>query len=352
MNDHAALADYQERLAGLPEESFIGSILWFSVAGAVERGPDGARKVVPVRVSHLELEQWFDELGLDPAFLPPSIKRIDAFRNASSSVRRTYDMPVDGQSAELLVVEVRSDVDQVTRHVMRQVRDERQVKLDYDHLATLKFIRGGRTSMGKRSSGDHWKHQILSRTRGQDRAEVEALIEEIDERYHDLAANLHSAAIRAVLRSYLGHLNAIPMKSSGGLYFVHQTRQADLDGLQQLARRIGQGTLLEQFPLVDTEDSREMLKEAYQSEVEEECRLLLRDIAELNDRADTRGGAVDPKAYAALNGRYQEVMANAAEYTEMLGRSQGRAAAALELALDAVADLATRLAPARRSVPA
>lgn len=332
------LSEYKARLAGLPENKFIGSILWFTVAGTVEHSDSRGRRVVPVRVNHDQLEAWFDELGLTKDFLPPRIKKVDAFRNASSQVRREYALPTEGQFAELLVVEVKSDAEQVIRHVMRQVRDERREKLSYDHMATLKFIRGGRTAKGKRHSGDHWKSSILHAVQSPDREEVEALIEEVEDRYADLSANLQSPAIRGILRSYLSHLNAIPMKTSGGVYFVHKDRQDSLDALQKLARRIGQGCSLEQFPLIDTDDSRNMLTDAFESEVETECRLLLKEAAELNALAQEKG-ALDARKYAALNARYQEVQDRSEEYTRLLGVTQGRAASALELALITISDM-------------
>ena len=40
------LDDYQARLAGMDPDKFIGSILWFSISGQVER-EDGRRVQVP-----------------------------------------------------------------------------------------------------------------------------------------------------------------------------------------------------------------------------------------------------------------------------------------------------------------
>src|SRR5664279_5307403 len=99
----------------------------------------------------------------------------------------------------------------------------------------------------------------------------------------------------------------------------------------------------QQFPLVNTHDSRQMLTEAFQSEVENACRELLAEIAALNEKARANGNRINVKKYAEMNGRYQEVLSRSEEYTRVLGLSQGRAGAALELAMDSVMDLATRL---------
>lgn len=341
MAKSASLGDYRERLAGLPADHFVGSILWFSISGTVER-PDGRRTVVPVRVNSDQLEDWFDDLELDRDFLPARIKKIDAFRNASSQARSEYSL-TDGKRAQLRVEEVRSDAEQVIRHVMCLIVDSRNEQLSYDHMATLKFIRGGRTARGKRHSGDHWKYQVLHRVKGQDREKVEAFIADISQRYDDLAVNLQSPAIRSVLRQYLSSLNAISMKTSGGVYFVHKERWDVIDRLQELVKRISQGCVLEHFPLVDTDGSRSMLAEAHQAEVEEEIRKLLVEVATVEEKAKARGGRIEPKVYAQLNGRLQEVMTRSEDVAKTVGLAQGRASSAIELALDAVTDMATRL---------
>jgi hypothetical protein len=335
------LDDYRTKLAGLPAESFIGSILWFSITGMVER-PDGRRTVVPVRVSHSQLEVWFDDLSLDTSFLPPKIKKVDAFRTASSAAKAEYPLGND-QYAELMVREVVSDAEHVVRHVMREVRDTRGQTLSYDHMATLKFFRGGRTSTDKRHSGDHWKYNVLHGLAKVDLEQTEQLIADLNTRYTDLCANLQSSAIRGMIRNYLSSLNAIIVKPSGGVYFVHNSRQPTVDALQTLITRIGQGCTFYQFPLIDTPDSRLMLTDAFQSEVEDDCRLLLKDIAEINERSKSTGGKVNVKKYADLNARYQEVVSRSEEYTRVLGLAQGRAASALELALDSVMEIAFRL---------
>lgn len=339
----APISHYKDQLAGLPDESFIGSLLWYSISGTVEY-VDGKRIQIPVRVTREQLEAWFHELGLDTAFLPPKILKVDAFRKASTEARRVYDLP-DGSKAELYIDEVESNSEYVLRHIMRKIRDPRQQqdedKLTSEFMATLKFFRGGRTSKAKRSSGDHYKSRPRPGLSALDLGHVESMLEEIDDRYTDLSANLNEDKIRAVIRNYLTHLNAIGVKPSGAVYFVHKTRQRTLDALEELVTRIGQGCTMEQVPLLDDAKRRRMLTEAFQAEVEDDVRQLLGKVAEANAKA--KGGKVSPKLYAELNAKYQEVQSRSEEYTRVLGLAMGRAASSLELALDSVMDLATRI---------
>lgn len=353
------LDQYRAQVAALAPDRIIGSILWFSITGTVDR-TNGRRAVLPVRVTHDQLAAWFSDLDLDERFLPPRIKKIDAFRTATSSIKGTsYDLATEGQCAEFMVTEIDANPEFVLRHVIREVRDKRAGQSTYAHIATLKFFRGARSSAGKRHSMEHYKatvnHTLVEvgldgKKTGktypldaEDKFRVESLIDKINLDYTDLSANLHAQAIRAVIRNYLVHLNAIAVKPSGGVYFVHNSRQKTIDSLQELVKRIGQGCSFHMIPLPDTTEQREMLTEAFEAEVEDDCRLLLAEIAEANDKSKARSNKIPAKKYADLSARYRDVQERSEEYTRVLGLAQERAAAALEIALDSVMDLATRI---------
>lgn len=340
-----SLDQYRDRLAQLPEDRFIGSILWFSISGTVERA-DGKRSTVPVRVTHDQLEQWFEEFDLDKRFLPPRIAKVHAFRTACSEAVEKYALPTEGQTAELMVREVDFNPDFRIHHVIREVKDRRGKELAYEKVATLKFHRAPRTSKGKKSTGaEFYKSAVMHGVSQLDRDHIEALLQRFDARYNDLCTNLQAQAIRGMIRNYVTALNAIAVKPSGGVYFIHASRQNTLDGLQKLVQRIGQGSTLHQLPLIDTVEQREMLTDAFQDEVEDDVRLLLKDIAEANEKAKAagKGAKISPTKYADFSSRYTAITERAEEYTRVLGLAQGRAGAALELALDSVMEMATRI---------
>src|SRR5664279_2823997 len=275
------LLEYRQSTAQIIAEHpdmFIGALVWFSIAGTVSY-VNGKRTTIPVSVSYETLKQHFDDLNLDASFLPSPIRKVDAFRAASTAAKDNYPLPTEGQYAELLAREVTFDPDQVIRHVMREVRDTRGQKLSYDHVATLKFFRGGRIAEGKRHPGDHYRTQILHGLAPLDREHVQNLVATFEANYTTLSESLQSQALRAVIRSYV---------------------------------------------------SRQMLTEAFQSEVENACRELLAEIAALNEKARAHGDRINVKKYAEMNGRYQEVLSRSEEYTRVLGLSQGLAGAALE----------------------
>lgn len=353
------LKSYKERLAGLPHKNFIGSILWFSITGTVER-PDGKRTTVPVRVPEDVLPEWFDEFDLDPRYLPPRIKKVEVFRRVTTDFGKDEYALTDGRTVKLRVQEIDYTPDFVLRHIMRDVIDKRKQTAVTAHVATVKFFRAGRTSGAKRG-GDVYKQEILhtltelgldgkptGRTfnlAAQERTRVETVLTKIREAYDDRCINYHSDALRAVIRNYLVDLNAISVKPNGAVYFVHMSRQSTIDSLQKLVERIGQGCTFHQIPLLDTHEQRQMLTDAFQDEVQDDVRLLLADIAKHNEKAKKAAGKISPKKYAEFNSRLQNVMSRADEYTRVLGLAQGRSGAAIELGLDAIMDMMTRVDP-------
>lgn len=346
--------DYRTRLAGMPEDKFIGSLLWFTITGKDEF----TGKYTPVRITRDQLAEWFEELDLDPKYLPARIWKVNAFRKASSAVRQEYDGPEPGQTTVLRVVEIDHNDEWVLRHVLRDVHDKRTQTTTTSHVATLKFFKA--VSAGKAKTGEHYKtsinHNLIELGLDQqptnrkyplglvDQQHVEQLLADFEDRYAEMAINLDANAVRAVVRNYVLGINSIMVKPSGGIYFAHTSRWPTIDKLQQLVKKVGQGCSFSQTPLIDTPNERELLTEAFQSQVTTHVDRLLKDIAEANETAKGKpGGRIPVAEYTGFSSRFADLMSKADEYTRVLGLSQGRAASSLELVMDAIGDMAGRL---------
>lgn len=356
-------------------DAFIGRLVWFVIGGQVKytnglRG--GQRSTVPVSVERNKLEDWFNELNLDTSYLPPAPLKINAFRRASTDVHGKYEYALDAdQIATLEVVEIDANSEMIVRHLRRRSRNRRTEVLTDAHVATLRFYRGGRTSQGKRPSAEHVKteiHQVMKeygldgrRTDNVyqmtplDLQNVENAIADFRARYNAYTDYLHTDMLRAVVRNYLvgraggagsrlPGLNAICVKPSGGVYFVHQSRRETVDALQELVGRLGPGCQLHQLPLIDTLDQRQMLTDAFEAEVVDDIRLLLGAIGEVNERAAKQNRGINAQTYGELYARYTELQQRTQEYTGKLGLAQDRADKALELGQDTLLEMSGRIA--------
>lgn len=356
------LSDYRDEVAGLDPSQLLGNIVWFTVGGSTDRigtGVNTKRVHVPVRVTREQLAVWFDELGLDPNRLPPAILKINAFRLASTKTEKIHQLDKD-TTERIFTKEIDSNDEFVLRHVHRSVTNSKKQTTGYAHVATLKFMRGARSSKGKRPAAEHLLASVLNtiveigadgqatgnryNLVGDERARVDAFVQEFDDRYRDLSANLNEDRLRGVVRDYVTSLNAISIKSSGGVYFVHISRQETVNALETLVNRMGPGCSFDQVPLLNTPRQRTMLSTAFQEEVVSECEALLVQILEVEEKANKKnGGKINGADYASLKNKWDDLVTRSEEYTEVLGLLTGQASDYIDLSLTKLMTLTDRI---------
>lgn len=328
--------------AGLEGLHTLGSILWFTIGGSTTYDAKGARVTAPLRVSYEAVEAAFSQLGLDPQFLPPRIRPIDCFRKATGGVTAEYAIESDIPDARvtLVVKEVNVTTEQVERHVIREIRDGRRQTIGHQKVAELKFFRGRRTAAGRVPGTEQFTSALRAGLPDEEREQLVRLIERAQGEYEALNAHLTSQAIRGILRAYLVHLHAVAVRPSGGIYFVSNDSMDVVIKLQDFVSGLGPGCALHQLPLVDTTEQRDMLTDAYQTEVEDDVRELMRDIVAYQEKnADRVSGA----KYAEFNVRYQAILERSDAYSSELGLAQERAAGALGTASMVLGELANHI---------
>lgn len=309
---------------GVDDDIVIGSIVWYTISKA--------------KVTYPDLVEWFDELGLDSSFLPNDIKPVDAYRAATGSrVRFHYDLD-DGNSVELLVREVDSTSDMVVRHIMRELRDPGKRRLSYEKVGEAIFYRPQKSQ----------QHKVRFSVGGgavdtAERAKIETFVQGVEQRYHELAEFLQSQALRAVIRNYLVFLNALPVKQSGGVYFVSRTRQDILNSLQELVSRFDSGgdSSIHQIPLLDTGDQREMLSSALGDEVSKRCGALMDRLAALNERYD--GQKIPADQFAKASSELQDIIDKTEEHVRDLDLGRESADATLDIAKQSLLTMMDRV---------
>ena len=289
------------------------------------------------------LRLWFAELGLDEALLPPPIRAVDAFEKVTgpSGVRITYPLeePASparrrrrqdgkGREATLMIRHVRRDGQQVVRHLVREVRDEASVKLSYDvRLGECAFHRD------QAPSAPHGAGTMLVTP---DNAAIRQLTPAEQDRVGEVLAQIQDAyqrdchyltadRLRGVIRGYIEALNAIRVRPTGGVYFVHRAHASTLSALRDLVGRFGAGSHLSRVPIPDQDEMRQMVISAFTTRARDDLGKLAADIA-----AARRQNATDATV-AALYKRFKDLQAAAAGHAALLNTSLDDTTAALQL---------------------
>jgi hypothetical protein len=287
--------------------------------------------------------QWFRELGLNEAFAPGEIRAVDVYERITgpSGVKRAYPIgPVQtrrqrreegGRAREglLMIRHVSRSNTKIVRHLVREVRDEEQIRLSYDaRLAVITFARDRdeNAAAGAGALKIEPDRGSIAALPGPEQQHVEELLGEVRQAFATGRLFLSADKLRSVVRSYVESLRAIKVRPTGGVYFVGRQYAQTLSALRELVRRFGGGSYLTRVPLPDQDEMREMVIGAFVTRSKEELDRLARDIA-----AAMRDGQTGQAAIQALHKRFAGLQAAAAEHEQLLGGSIDDAQASMRL---------------------
>ncbi|GGS85097.1 hypothetical protein GCM10010156_49630 [Planobispora rosea] len=295
-------------------------------------------------VSHQELQRWFTELGLHQDFLPAPITPLNAYERVTgkTGVRTSYRLPestpLSGEKVEatLMIRHVSREPHQITRHLVREVRDEGRLQLSYDPgLAEIIFQRADRRQPGAGSLQIVPNAAAIAALAPPEQDTVRATLAEVEDAYRRQCHFYSGDQLRTLIRTYIEALHAVRVRPSGGVYFVHRAHAAPLAGLRELVARFGAGSSLTRVPLPDDEEMREMVIDAFTTKAEEELTRLSLEIA--TARAE---GASQAQVQALLR-RFDAVKDSTTEHSARLATSLKSTEAALQLVHAQMASLLT-----------
>lgn len=324
---------YIDQAQELPSDVVLGNIVWHTVN-------DGAYSLA-------DIEKSFDDLGMNPAFVPSPTTEFNAFEKACTNAVRAskpYPLPQNQVGEVMAIREAYKDDQQVIRHIVREVRDAKAKRLRYESVAKLILFRAQPGSDGKIMRGSHRLRAEIDSSvllRGE-QDHIKAVIDKWSEEFDRLYTYIDGDKARAIVRDYLGFLNAVMMKQ--GVYFVHANREDELAKLQTfVSTTLQNGCRVELFPIPELKRLRESVIEAFQDEAVKE----LNEVVAAISKVRTTRATITPQALAKLTDQYQGVMRKANEYTRTLRCTQDRTAGAAEIALESLnalrADMQTQM---------
>lgn len=312
-------ADILDENGDLPDDVLLGKIVLFTITDE--------------SITRSQLETRFMNLGLDKRLLPQDVKPIDAFKKATSEATDKYTLPGD-KTAVVLCRDVSANHEYVRRQITREVKDRRARQLSYSKAIDCTFYRA-RVTGGVSQKGSERVQIRIDPTDldPSELADVKRIAQAIEDRYSHYYNHLDGNRLRAVVRDYLKHLNAIELK--GGVYFIHVAHSDELSRLQQLVQGFGGGCMMHTIPLVDIERERKMVALAFEREASQALHEIANEVKALKSTRKS----ISPNAYAKIKARYDEVVAKANEHMVTLQISHDITGAAAEVALDALIDL-------------
>lgn len=318
MPDHSRSAAVADFTAAHEDTDLMGYLVFYSIY-QTEVTPD-------------ELAQWFDDLGLDEDYLPPPLRADDAFERVTGPKGLKLTYPIDApekasrretratatsdRQVTLMTRPVQRNEDHILRHLVREERNNAKAKLAYKtSLAKITFTRG--TEPGEGTVAVTPDDAALKSLRRKEVPVIKRHLKRIEEAFEHACRFYASDRLRALTRDYIEReLTAIPLRPSGGVYFVPASHAAQLDALRDLVDRFGGNSGLTRVPIPDTGEMHDMVGPALTAKV----------TADLDRLAEGLAGALTNTVYAAnrdkqverLSRDFQAVVDTAREHAQAL----------------------------------
>lgn len=329
ITNHQAVANYTDAIANLPDEAFLGALLYFSISNAD----------VNLRNAHRDLAA----AGLSTDTLRKNLRPYDAFRKSSKRFEKKFK-PINGVRSELMVRPVGEDGDQSYRHLVLEravVQAGKKRRVFYEKVGEITFTRG------YKKDGEYHDHGVECRRTTQHLGEALTADEDqwlseqlatFEDHYDHLLNYMDSHAVRSFVREYIYSLSGTCVKESGGLYFVKQDHADEIAKLAEWVRSVG--SEFHTLPLLNLMDQRDMILEAFEEETLKEVEGLMGRVAEILQDPNRK---IEEKTFDAYADRAAELAAKVQEYNAMLGVRADRAAREIQVYGQQVLSLTARI---------
>lgn len=321
------LENYTDAIKALPEEAFLGALLYFSITQA-----------------DVHLESMRTELikrNLDPSSLPKTLRPVDAFRKATRDLSHKFDVN-NGIRSELMVRSVGEDAEHSYRHLIlerAEVKSGKRRRLMYEKVGEIVLHRGFK------KEGAYHSHRVEIRrmtdhlvlTTEEDTYLTESLAK-FPSAYDHYLEYLDSHGVRTFVREYIYNLSGTCVRESGGIYFVKHSHNAELEELGKWVQSVGSS--FHSLPLLNLAEQRGMIMQAFEDETVQEVERLMAEVASILSEPNRK---IAEKTFDAYAGRVAELTAKVQEYDSMLGSRAEKAVLEINAFKMQVLNLSSRI---------
>lgn len=279
---------------GVPE-SILGYLEFHSI-------PD-------LRILKADLANLWSKHNLPGEFLPGEIRPCDAFRRATATGQQTIKVNWNGgiYQSRMLVREVKCDISEIVRLLVREIVDSRNEVLDYATAGRIVFTR----SNNKVSTKFEWG---LS-----PEYNYENILQSIECTYDDFV-NFHTRdTVRNLVHKLIRSCNPVNIiPRSQGKFIPRRNHSLLLDlkallsDLQPFANR--EECRMDLIPIINSTDQRELVARRASVELTGELDTLVSDLAEHLQKGDDM--KID--TVQRITNRALELQERAREYERLL----------------------------------
>lgn len=317
------------------EDVLLGELVWYSVSDAVRLTPETLGAAIAA--ANLDAKR------LTPHPPSPSSALSRAAEAAEAKHRRlpTGSRAGDGAAAEdaaaLYANVLFRTASRGVKQLVTEILDADDARLSYRSVA--------RVSPRHRNGTPDGTVLVERRHEDGDVSDAELLDVEVDaianlKSYYDFERRRHDGeAARRVLGRVLYEANAVPLRNSGGMYFVPRDHCAYAKKIllfveevrsraENAPARTARASMAMKVPLVDREEYREVLAESLEFFVKKEAESLIKEMSSLL-KADK---SVSERRGRGFVERVRKLKENVAEYEELLQMQATEARANLDVA--------------------
>lgn len=219
-------------------DGILGYLFWFSIGN--------------ILIHQKDLDEKLEDNGVGSEFMPNAIRISDAFRRATTEVKRRKDTEFTGMYQNLLVAEVVASPELIRRKIVIETIDRENVDLSYE-------VGKGEIELNKQDESFSYSSND---------PEITAVCEEVEEKFHIYRNHYGSQALRAMIPRIMEHLSVTPMRKNGGVYFVPENKTEGLTNLVEFINSL-EGSEAYKVPVVSSQENSEMVNKKLDDHLEQ-----------------------------------------------------------------------------------
>ena len=264
----------------------LGNIVWYTIREC--------------ELTRDQIKTGLADAGLSESFAPRKTSPSDAFRRAVRDAEQRKVPRFDGTFVNFLLRYVSSTKDELACHIVREIVDAQNKRLDYQQVAEV--------GLNRKDNSIYRRDLMPWRTEEPD------VPTDVAQRYDRYLDSYDGGHLRIIVHDVLHTLNPIAVRPTGGVYFVPAEGEATLHKLQKFVQTLGGGSDLWLMPVLDTAGSRAVVRSTLDREVEETSEKVIAELYTMLKRkgeiseADQRRSLVELHRLQDLTARYEGLL--------------------------------------------